>query len=63
MDTGLDAEIKQLRAGLAEVLDVYSTYQHLDAILSKTGGRLNNMLAKFWSAIKKAAVAAKGQSL
>jgi hypothetical protein len=55
-----EAENKRLRDGLSEVLDMYSTYQHLDAILSSVGGKFElDMLAEFWAAIKKAALAAK----
>ena len=56
----LETENERLRDGLSEVLDVYSTYQHMDPILSQTGGTFElDMLKPFWAAIKKAALAAK----
>jgi len=60
----LEAENKRLRAALSEVQDVYSTFQHMDAALSKTqwetGGTFErDMLVKFWATIKAAALAAK----
>jgi len=56
----LETENERLRAALSEVLDVFATYQHLDPILSQTGGTFElDMLKPFWAAIKKAALAAK----
>ena len=56
----LETENERLRDGLSEALDVYLTYQHMDAILSRVGGTFElSILAPFWSAIKKAALAAK----